>query len=315
VSLRRALVPLGSLGVFVVIALAGCNTILGNEEGTARVDAGLPSEASVPTGDGGIVQQQSCDTSQGNKVCFGLCVKIDQTNTGCGGPSCDACDPKNVVASECKGGAATLGCGYTSCKPGFESCDGQPANGCEASLNAKETCGSCISRCENLTPFCASNGAGGFSCVTACPLDTKECNGACVDTTTSIDNCGGCGIKCSRPSAVAECVGASCKYACVPGTHECNGTCAQDEDPKACGPTCTVCESGPNTVRSCVLGACSAKCEAGWLDCDRDPLNGCELKADMCPFVDCGFCSGTQKCCNGACTPLGQPCIGPPRRF
>ncbi len=132
----HVLVQLACVSVVVLAATAGCNAVLSNEEGTPRTDAGAAPDG----GDGG--PDLSCDTAHGNKVCFGLCVKIDDPSTGCGDPaSCTACDPKNVTASKCVGGTATLTCGFAECQPGFGSCDSLTSTGCETSLNSRKNCG------------------------------------------------------------------------------------------------------------------------------------------------------------------------------
>jgi hypothetical protein len=318
-TLLGHLVSFASLAVFAALASAGCNTILGNELGTARspLDGGSSFEGGAPI-DGGILTQ-SCDTSAGNKVCFGLCVKIDQPNTGCGGTACDACDPKNVNAAVCKGAGSTLGCAFDACKAGFDSCDNDPTNGCETSLNARTSCGSCNTVCDGAAPLCALTD-GVYGCVSSCPVGTQDCSGACVDTTTSTENCGGCEIKCRRAAASATCVNSECKYLCNPGTHECGNLCVQDTNPNACGPTCTVCPAGgPHTARSCVLGACSVACDPDWLDCDGVLFNGCEYNGNSCPIVTgpCGgTCTALEQCCGGVCIPHKDPCgVTPPPRF
>lgn len=298
-----------SLAGFAVVSAMGCNTLLANEEGTPRLlaeDAAVPvlPEAG-PTGDAG---GETCDTAKGNKVCFGLCVRTDDPNTGCGAPSCEACDPKNVVATRCKGGANAFSCAYDSCRPGFDSCDGKQANGCETSLDQKDSCGGCAKTCDVPTPFCAAtNGAAG--CVSACPTGTVDCSGACVDTVTSVQNCGRCGFKCERASATAACRGGLCAFTCVAGTHACGSACASDIDPMYCGASCTSCPSlGPNTIPTCAAGTCGSRCADGYLDCDGVASNGCEVQGKLCtspPVVSCSgasaVCAKGQQCCNNQC--------------
>jgi hypothetical protein len=307
-TIARAL----SLTVFAVVASFGCNGLLGNEEGTPRAPQDSTEKVSPDGGGGGVV----CDTTRGNKVCFGLCVKIDQPNTGCGASSCAACDPKNVIASACEGGAETLACGYDECKPGFDNCDGKTDNGCETSLGAKDSCGSCTTKCAADTPFCAMMGAVA-SCVATCPQGTQPCDGACVDTATSVENCGNCGTKCQRVSASATCEAGSCKYVCATGTHECGQACVSDLDPRYCGASCTPCPAGgPNTVPTCSALTCGVACAPGFLDCDATMTNGCEVQGSSCPLppANCGGgpCAFKQICCNGQCIADNQLCIGLP---
>jgi hypothetical protein len=298
---------------FVVFASMACNGLLGNEEGTPRVAS---AEGGAPTSDGGGNTGLVCDLTQGNKVCFGLCVKIDQPNTGCGGPSCSACDPKNVVTTACKGGTQTLSCGYDACKSGFDNCDSDLANGCETSLGSKDACGGCGVKCQGITPFCAvTNGTAG--CVATCPPGTQECSGACVDTLTSTENCGGCGKKCARASATAKCEGGQCAFACQQGTHMCGESCVSDIDPGYCL-QCSPCPAPPpNMTSTCSGGLCGNVCANGYIDCDGSLVNGCEVQGNSCPIINPGNCGGVvcglkQQCCNGKCVASGLICEGPP---
>lgn len=315
-----------SVATVLLGGLVACNAILGNEEGTLRVttpDAGSsslegggpgPGADAAPDGGGGEAGPPLCDTTQGNKVCFGLCVKINETSTGCGESSCAACDPKNVDKATCKGGQTTLGCAYDKCKDGFDSCDGNDANGCEASLNRKETCGSCNVKCDpdGGTPFCALS-SGSYACVSACPGGTTDCSGACVDTTSSVENCGACGKKCDRPSATASCQNSNCQFTCIKGTHECGQTCASDVDPKTCGSSCTPCPALDNATSTCDNGQCGFLCTSPFSDCNGDPKDGCETKGP-CTVDDCSNrCLPGQKCCfstfgAGSCVAEGKPC-------
>lgn len=318
-TVSNALAGVTALAAYAVFSSLGCNTLLGNEEGTARagIEGGAPAAPDAgPSLDAGVVRP-TCDTTQGNKVCFGVCVKIDQPNTGCGSASCSACDPKNAVTTTCKGGASTLVCGYAECRPGFDSCDGVQENGCETSLGLSTSCGSCATKCLGNTPFCAPT-AGGAACVDSCPGMTTECSGACVDTRTSIDNCGKCGIKCERASATATCDRGMCTYACAAGTHACGNVCASDIDPRACGASCIDCPATqPNTRATCGNGTCGITCMAGFLDCDGSPKNGCEVNANACSGNgSCGgaTCGPLQQCCDGVCISNIQVCrvISPP---
>jgi hypothetical protein len=322
VNRPRPLVQALSIGVFGLATSMGCNALLANEEGSPRAadagspvpEASAPLEAASPVDAGGF----SCDTTQGNKVCFGLCVKISDPNTGCGGASCAGCDPKNVDKAACTGTAETLSCGYSACSPGFASCDGQPANGCETSLNSQAHCGSCTTTCQAPTPLCAVT-SGLAACVNACPAGTTECTGACVDTSTSILHCGGCEKPCSRPSASATCDNGMCKFTCNAGTHPCGPICASDLDPMYCGTACVACPPpAPNMASTCTSGTCGSSCDKGYLDCDRDPSNGCETKADLCPVK--GTCNGQtclplEQCCGNKCIPQLEKCFSLPPAF
>lgn len=292
-----------SLMVIAVVASAGCNGLLGNEEATLR------AVALIEAGGGGGA---TCDTTKGNKICFGLCVTTDQPNTGCGGDSCVACDPKNVDSAVCKGTASGLGCSFEKCKDGFGDCNSNPSDGCEASLGTKLSCGACGKICKNLTPLCSDDSLGGHQCVAACEVGKTQCEDACVDTSSSVDHCGGCGNKCpDQPYASASCSGGRCKYDCTTGKHMCGGSCYPDNDLEHCGANCTTCkEERPNMVPLCNAGGCDARCAAGYNDCDGDSSNGCEVYG-TCPGAACDAltsCSKGYRCCSGKCVLTTKLC-------
>ena len=291
----------------------GCNAVLSNEEGTRRADGGPVIAADGGDGGGNEI---ACDTARGNKVCFGLCVKINEPSTGCGVPSaCAACDPKNAVNTKCVGGTDTYTCGYDACQPGFGSCDSNVTNGCETSLSTRNNCGTCSKQCKSPLPFCAPVASNRFDCAAVCPAGSTECSGSCVDIKTSLANCGGCGRTCERPGAQATCENGNCKLACNSGTHFCPGPagpiCASNIDTAFCGASCTVCAApGPNQTVSCTVGMCTLKCAAGYSDCDGKASNGCETPASFCPLSFCGgkLCNASEQCCNGNCTSSMLPC-------
>jgi len=78
-----------------------------------------------------------------------------------------------------------------------------------------------------MAPLCAPAG-----CVSSCPAGLAECNGACIDTKTSLDNCGMCGRKCVAPSnGDPVCLNSTCAFACRTGFGDC-----VDNPAKACNP-------------------------------------------------------------------------------
>jgi hypothetical protein len=82
------------------------------------------------------------------------------------------------------------------CPPGLADCDGNLANGCEASLASDATnCGACGNAC-----------AAGASCVVgacACAAGQALCGNACVDVTGDARNCGSCGWSCGAGRCAA----------------------------------------------------------------------------------------------------------------
>ncbi len=163
-----------------------------------------------------------------------------------------------------------------------ETCGGEDLN-CDGVRPG--ACGGCTGTCDECYTASACNPDGTFECVqveagTGCSTGVC-CNGACVDTSTSLDHCGGCGAPCT-----GECVG---------------GTC--DRPP----PTCTVdaCNAGrpPTSPRadgcaSTTLGDClcgeTTACEGDQVCCDGSCDASCGTGADAGP----------------TCTPMEETCGG-----
>lgn len=282
----------------------GCNELIGNQDGTLRAAQGLPEGGSGV--EKAILAAESCDTAKGNKVCFGSCVPKTQTATGCGGTSCEACNPKNATPSDCKGTAEGLACGYSQCAAGFDDCDKNPENGCEESVATPSSCGVCGKRCAISAPFCGKT-ADGYSCLASCPDGQETCGTqkACIDRKTSVSNCGQCANLCAeRPNAAAACIGGMCQSTCIKGTHEANGACISNLEPSSCGPDGMVCvPQGDHMDATCDGIKCDSRCEPNYVDCNKTAKDGCEVTIKECNATVCGgtVCSLGQTCCNGSC--------------
>lgn len=306
---QAALIGVFATTVLTVFASAGCNDIVGNEEGSLRATLQSQPEAGSPDPPGPVspASPKGCDS--GEKTCYGRCVATNETATGCGDTSCSSCDPKNVSRSTCLGTGTGFSCGFDTCAPGFKSCDKNINNGCETSLNTGASCGDCDVTCAQ-DKFCDETN-GKYTCTGDCGTKAK-CGAACVDTTTSVLNCGGCGLKRERNSAVAKCTDSKCSYACTPTTHACGELCLDNASPASCGSSCQPCLAPPNAVATCSGNACHFDCIAPFRDCDGDPKNGCEVSGDTCssPII-CGNtkCNPlTEQCCDGVCAANGRRC-------
>jgi hypothetical protein len=149
----------------------------------------------------------------------------------------------------------------------------------------------------------------------SCPTGTTLCAGACVDTSSSMANCGACGTACAPAGAVGACVMGACTVAsCNAGRADCNGMaadgCEADLNASAtdcgrCGNACTFAHAGG----ACTMGTCGVgTCNTGFGDCDADQSNGCET--DLAATVTaCGACGtsctlahATAGCAASACT-------------
>jgi hypothetical protein len=237
----------------------------------------------------------------GLTCCEGICVDLEGNNSHCG--SCNhSCDSgETCVAGLCRCGAtgpdcasAEICCGTTchnpltddnhcgvcdvgcadnsscingscQCSQGYGDCDGDPSNGCEASLNDDDrNCGACAlscddgESCESGSCSCGGTGpdcVGGLSC----------CGTACFDLQADESNCGECGVACGQDE---ECVSGICATATV---CDCNYECDKDLG--------QVCE---RTIRRCVVGEQSRVCTD---DCDC-------YTGETCLDGWCGTCRG-----------------------
>ncbi|MFO0650463.1 MAG: hypothetical protein U0326_29845 [Polyangiales bacterium] len=131
-------------------------------------------------------------------------------------------------------------------------------------------------------------------CVTSCVAGQIDCSGTCRDTTTDVNNCGACGVRCASGQV---CSAGVCTVSCVSGTTNCTGVCRDlTTDNNNCGATAA---RAPR-IRICSGSTCAVSCLAGTVNCSgvcRDLLtdnNNCGV---------CGRgCASGQVCSAGVCT-------------
>jgi hypothetical protein len=131
------------------------------------------------------------------------CERAVNTLTDCGGCNV-ACAPAHG-SGDCSSGS----CKVTTCDSGYDNCNGKATDGCEASLNATGTCGSCGNACSN--GMVCQNGTCACTADAQCQSSSYSCcNGACVytnsvcslwpcpvpSTNKPLTDCGGCGAYC-----------------------------------------------------------------------------------------------------------------------
>jgi len=228
-----------------------------------------------------------------------------------------ATDPMNCGACNhlCGGDHATAGCARgvctLSCDPGFEDCDGEPSNGCEADLTAATSCGSCATRCSGATPLCVM-GASGLTCIAECPPGTTQCSATCANLGTSLSHCGGCNVACGPAHSTALCTGGVCGVgSCDAGFANCDGDastgCETDlSDATHCGSCGGACGSAaPYCVGSAGSYACTNGCSDGVRGGDETDL---DCGGALCPACRIGAacgrdqdCAGTALCNGGRC--------------
>ena len=130
---------------------------------------------------------------------------------------------------------------------------------------------------------------------TDCPAPWATCRdgGLCkTDTNRDVENCGGCGKACPKPTgslhASSVCDEGKCVYACAPLNADCNKKSADGcevftgDDPNNCGGCGNVCKTG----EICWKGACG--CPTGFAVCGAECRN---LETDN---LSCGVCD--KKC-------------------
>jgi hypothetical protein len=279
-----------------------CDTVCENEHGTTECTDG----ECVPRCASGYF---NCDGDPSN----GCETNTDTTESHCGGCG-NKCNPDNAT------GTCTDGVCRVKCETGFEDCDGDAKNGCEADLSAPETCGSCDN-------FCADNGGKAIcadpdlgSCDIECDPGRDDClngltDGCETDITASASNCGGCGYRCTSSVGTPACVDSEC------GISDCtrpNMECVPDDGMKCetnvsadvnnCGDCSKACYfkngSGSCTAETCELEGCAT----GYDDCNNVGADGCETSLGT--KENCRTCGETCEAVHGLnpCTATGcQP--------
>ena len=184
-----------------------------------------------------------------------------------------------------------------------------------------------------------AGGSSGFDGAASCTGTPELCNGIDDDCDGIIDNgfdlltdslnCGTCGLVCSAPTAVSQCVAGQCVIAsCTPGyvdadknpangcecmltnggveicdgaDNNCDGVIDNGFDLQhdvsncgACGVGCSAEHANP----FCAGGNCSYTCKPGFYDVDKQASDGCEYACTK--TVDpTEICDGLDNDCNG----------------
>jgi hypothetical protein len=233
-------------------------------------------------------------------------VNLASNSNHCG--SCGIRCNNTNGASACVAGT----CQVTACNTGFDNCDRDPSNGCEANLSAAGNCGACGRTCG------AGSVCNAGRCDFTCTGGLTACGAVCIDTQSDVANCGACGNVCGRaggpfdlPNVYPTCTNGACGTACNPGFGNCNSLTADgcevslQSDAMNCGACANACPTRPNAVPSCVAGACRVgTCNQGFANCNGFDFDGCErdLRNDREHCGACGRrCADSQVCRNGAC--------------
>lgn len=194
----------------------GCEAALSSASSCGACDndcTALEHVRSASCGEGGCSALQ-CDP--GYADCDGIasngCERATNTETDCGGCGVPCSLPH--AETSCASGS----CVRVRCMPGYEDCNGDAKDGCEASLNASATCGSCSNKCAN-NQAC-QNGQCRCTNDDQCGSSREACcDGVCVDvqsvcslwpcpipsTSRPVLNCGECGVDCREAAAFFCC--------------------------------------------------------------------------------------------------------------
>jgi hypothetical protein len=261
-------------------------------EDVAPTDAG-PMRCTGPADCVGNAGGPACDTATGR------CVPCTAADDRC--PSGQYCTADNACAAGCRDDAA--------CMAGDAGTGGR----CDT---ATRQCVACVTN-DHCAPgtLCVGNVCVmGCNTERPCPSAQTCCDGACVDTQSSIAACGACGNRCNVPNAMAACTNGTCTVgACTAPNANCDGMATNgcetntQTDTAHCGACGTACATRPNATASCAAGMCAYTCAAGFADCDNDPSNGCEVDTRT-STAHCGACgrvcnppNATAVCAMGQC--------------
>jgi hypothetical protein len=277
--------------------------------------------ATCVTGTCGFV----CDG--GYATCGTSCVNTSTDSTNCGlcghacgaGESCTngACAATCTVPTDCPGidtacrqrtcidgvcgfvdlEGTLMTCGVGACRVSIQSCVNGVAQPCVPLPPRPEVCNGIDDDCDGVVD-------NGF------------------DLATDPNNCGGCGIVCSAPNAIANCTNRVCGIAaCNSGYADCNGLAADGcetnvaNDAMNCGTCGNVCPAGT----SCVAGHCVQQCQSS-ADCGAStPCQTFTCTNGTCGVVDASAgtvcapasCSGSTATQASVCDDTGRCAAGP----
>ncbi|MBO6935678.1 MAG: hypothetical protein JJ863_11910 [Deltaproteobacteria bacterium] len=253
----------------------------------------------------------NCDMMTGNG-----CESRQRDVANCG--ACGAvCSTPNGVPS-----CVTGTCEVVGCNVGFDDCDSDAMNGCEADVAGDPaTCGGCGITCPadppNASPICTM-GTCGVACIPGyanCNMDSSD---GCETFLGSATSCGACGVSCDGATPLCSgstSTGFSCTGGCGAGETLCDGSCVNiASDVANCNGCEMPCTDPPRASPTCSAGVCGFTCDMGFADCDMSAGNGCETATTT--TMNCNTCgnscapapSATISCTTSGCIISG--CTG-----
>lgn len=185
-----------------------------------------------------------------------------------GGRSTFSSDLSSGGLDSAAGGAAATGGGSAGgsevlvCSPGTADCDGNPANGCEATFASDpKNCGGCNESCASYPNYgsCVQG-----NCLDGCTPGYADCdaltsNGCEVNLTEDAQHCGSCGTRCGDPAGPVRCIRGVCESTYPFRDCDQNGANGLEtntsNDVNNCGACGKVCSSVQGTP-ACSSGKC-----------------------------------------------------------
>ncbi len=259
---------------------------------------------------------------------------IDSDKLNCGACNNVCEDANNVTLANCVASA----CDIVTCATDKADCDGDPANGCEASSSQAELC--------NASNTCQGPSTAGTTTISGdrarpnnaneyidCSIPTSfggdpASSWACVRNASNtayecqVSTCGVGFSACTTPSVcdplntTSNCT--TCGNVCGTGAI-CTGSATTDDCKcTAAGETCRQTGTNYNSA-SCSGTNCVLNCSAGFADCDGLSTNGCETNINL-DATNCGGCNalapnpgiglvcGAGASCNAGAGPGGRQC-------
>jgi hypothetical protein len=245
---------------------------------------------------------------------------VDGSTPDGGTQSVDAASDE-AAASPLEGG---------NCPAGYDDCDHDPQNGCEAKLDSPTACGACGHDCTQLPHV---SGAGITCNAGACTIPASACAAGFAHCSSQPDDgceadlsqpahCGSCSTTCTATKPVcagAPGTGFACSSGCPSNTPTvCSGSCVDlTSNAQHCHDCTNACPSVTNGQPACNASACGFTCNSGYHSCN----GGCFADSDVAHCgAACSTCSapanGSPTCAGGACTfscnanysPCGNTC-------
>jgi len=239
-----------------------------------------------------------CDMNAAN----GCEASTNTDNANCGG-----CGRACAAGQVCAAGVCT-----TTCGAGTTNCSGA----CVNTATDPRHCGACARVCA--LPNVATNACTGGGCVVGgCTPGFGDCNGTAADgcelnlRATDVNNCGGCGIRCTFANAGATCALGTCALgACATGFANCDMNPANgcEVNLNADNGNCGVCGRACAAGQVCASGTCMTTCAAGTTLCagvcvntanDARNCGGCGVACAL-PNVLVQACAAS-RCAVGTC--------------